>query len=278
MMRFSAKYIIFVLLAAVICACSSQRPATISPASADISLDRRFGLLTSAYAGWSDVYVPVNIRLQEPAAFSISGRCTMVRGREIHMSLRVLGMEVAVVYANTDSVFAVDKFHKMYVAESLDNILRGYNFTISDIQDLLIGQAFTPGGGTLTPGMASSFTLRQLPQSQSWDIVPRKSIPGIDWYFTASSGTVPTIESLTVTPRDRGQIRCEYSETHDSPAGPVAQNANIKAPLGKNDLKADIRFNFRSAKWNDGRSVKFSLPRGYSKIDIHTLAKSLKNL
>ncbi len=272
------SYILLALLAATVCACSTQRHAAPSESSSGLDLDKRFSLLTSAYSGWSDVYMPVNLRLQQPSSLSVSGRCTMVRGREIHLSMRVLGMEVAVVYANTDSVYAIDKFHKMYLAESLGNILKGYDITISDIQDLLIGHAFLPGAGTLAPDMASSFSLHQPLNSTSWNITPRKTIPGIEWFFTASSDAIPTIESLSVTPRGREQIQCIYSVIVDSPAGPVAQNSKLKVPLGKNNFEADFRFNFSSAKWNQNRKIKFSLPRGYNRIDMQSLIKNLKNL
>lgn len=278
------SYILLALLASIVCACSTQRHAAIesssesSSESSGLSLDKRFSLLTSAYTGWSDVYMPVNLRLQQPSSLSVSGRCTMVRGREIHISMRVLGMEVAVVYANTDSVFAVDKFHKMYLAESLGNILKGYDLTISDIQDLLIGHAFMPGAGTLAPDMASSFSLHQSLNSTSWNITPRKTTAGIEWFFTASSDATPTIESLTVTPRGRDQIQCIYSGIEDSPAGPVAQNGRLKAPLGKNNFEADFRFNFGSAKWNQDRKIKFALPRGYNRIDMQSLVKNLKSM
>lgn len=91
--------------------------------------------------GWTCVYMPVNLDLEKPLSLSASGRATMVRDSLIHISVRFIGMEVAVIHANTDSVYIVDKYHKKYMAEPLSALLGKYSkkLTLGDLQDMMLG-------------------------------------------------------------------------------------------------------------------------------------------
>jgi hypothetical protein len=87
---------------------------------------------------WSDVYIPVKVELTEPSRMSISGRATMVRDRSVYLSLRMLGMEVATVYIDADSIFATEKLHKQMLAVGYEATV-GNRLTIGQLQDVLLG-------------------------------------------------------------------------------------------------------------------------------------------
>lgn len=86
---------------------------------------------------------------------SISGRVTMIRDRSIYMSLRMIGMEVATVYVNTDSIFATEKLHKQMLASDFDKTLGG-KLSVGELQGLLLGE----------PGNA----IKKLPSALSYDV------------------------------------------------------------------------------------------------------------
>lgn len=88
---------------------------------------------------WANVYMPVTVRLSAPMSLSLSGRATMVRDSVIHISMRVLGMEVAVANVTADSVQLVDKFHKYYFAESTSAMLGRHNMSIGKMQNIILG-------------------------------------------------------------------------------------------------------------------------------------------
>lgn len=88
---------------------------------------------------WANVYVPVTVTMERPMSVSFSGRATMVRDSVINISMRVLGMEVAVINITTDSVWLVDKFHKYAFAESTAHILGQHNMSIGQMQRLILG-------------------------------------------------------------------------------------------------------------------------------------------
>lgn len=91
--------------------------------------------------GWHILYAPVKISVQQPVALSSSGRATMVRDSLVHISLRILGMEIAQLRATTDSVWVVDKYHKIYSSMPLAGLSAATGLSLADVQNLLLGRA-----------------------------------------------------------------------------------------------------------------------------------------
>ncbi|MDE6395941.1 MAG: DUF4292 domain-containing protein, partial [Muribaculaceae bacterium] len=94
----------------------------------------------------------VSLDLEKPLSMSASGRATMIRDSLVHISIRFIGMEVGVVRATPDSVFLVDKYHKIYFAEPLSTLLgsRGKDLTLGDLQDMMLGLREVPAGSPAT--------------------------------------------------------------------------------------------------------------------------------
>ena len=85
-----------------------------SSVSATLSDDTEVQLysrLISDYKIWSDVYMPVTLSASSPMDMSISGRATFIRDSEIYISLRMIGIEVAVVYINNETGLIVQSYH-----------------------------------------------------------------------------------------------------------------------------------------------------------------------
>lgn len=93
---------------------------------------------------WHDVYLPVKVSVLSPASMSVSGRATMVRDSAVLISMRVLGMEVATVYADCDSVIVADKFHRYIYSEPLSVVTSRDGLTLGDIQEILLGRQALP--------------------------------------------------------------------------------------------------------------------------------------
>ncbi|MDO5394565.1 MAG: DUF4292 domain-containing protein [Bacteroidales bacterium] len=88
---------------------------------------------------WSDVQIPVRVSLAKPMKVSLSGRATLLRDSVINISIRVLGMEVAVINITSDSVVMADKFHKYLFAEPLATVLGSHKMTVGQMQDIMLG-------------------------------------------------------------------------------------------------------------------------------------------
>lgn len=91
---------------------------------------------------WTTLYASVDVDMTKPMDMGCSSRLTMENGKYIHLSMRFMGMEVASLYMNNDSIYFVDKYHKYIFAEPLDYVLgETYShLTIKDIQRIFLGQ------------------------------------------------------------------------------------------------------------------------------------------
>jgi hypothetical protein len=117
------QYLIMAVVAVMMTACHSSRNAT-----------------TYAAGGtWHDVYMPVKVKLNSPSSMSLSGRATIVRDSLVNLSMRMLGIEVAVVNITPDSLMLVDKYHKYLFSESLQSVMGSHKISLGEIQDIMLG-------------------------------------------------------------------------------------------------------------------------------------------
>lgn len=111
--------------------CHSTRHAATTPVAVNGPVDT-----------WTNVYMPVKVTVSGTSEASLNGRATVIRNSCIHLSMRYIGMEVAVLHINTDSVFFVDKYHKYMFAEPLSSVT-GSNFAdlgMTRMQRIAFGQ------------------------------------------------------------------------------------------------------------------------------------------
>lgn len=119
-------YILLIAMTAMMSACHSSKSASTYVSSTNGEQ-------------WHDVYMPVKVKLSSPKSMSLSGRATIVRDSLVHLSMRVLGMEVAVVNMTNDSVMFIDKYHKYLFSESLNSVMGSHKMTLGDMQNIMFG-------------------------------------------------------------------------------------------------------------------------------------------
>lgn len=198
-------------------------------------LTQVFQLLENTYQEWEDVQMPVTLSLVTPNKMSISGKATMVRDSAIYLSLRMLGMEVAQAYANPDSVWFVDKYHKMYVQESLQSLCGSYPMALDDIQDCLLGQAFPIDAH----GVTAEYNLEA-------------EVPWLTgMYFYRQDP--PRVVALT------------YNLVQETPAGLACNLMNLSAATDSLSMTATVQWTLDKAQWNQGRTVTFKRPNAQFK-------------
>lgn len=117
-----------ILIGATVTSCGTNRTAATQPMDS-----------VKPVTEWHDVYMPVKVSVQQPLSVSFTGRATMVNDSLINISMRVLGMEIAVVNITSDSIFVIDKYHKLYFSEATSTALGGRDITVSDMQNMLMG-------------------------------------------------------------------------------------------------------------------------------------------
>ena len=118
------RFLTAILLCLCLAACHSSRKATV----ADNGTYR-----------WSTLEVPVKVSVEKPVSLSCSGKAMLVRDSAIYVSMRMLGMEIAYLYADADSAVLCDRFHKLYISEPLDRLLPARYARIGLLQQLMLG-------------------------------------------------------------------------------------------------------------------------------------------
>lgn len=232
-----------------------------------------FDRLTASYGNWSDVNVPISIHVERPTEFSISGRATLVRGKSIDMSLRVLGFEMGRALITNDSLFVVIKPQRTYIAESLDEVTKYVSFSTENIQDLLTGRPFLLGAGTLTQSDRKAVVIDMVENGMI--IKPRKQPSKASYGYAAD--TEELITKLIVAGDDGKTFIAEATygpHTTNTPAGVVASQTTIDVSVPPATYSATIGWKWNSAKWNTGVANSFNIPQDYRRTPIKELLKS----
>lgn len=234
-------------------------------------LNSLFTSLTARYGDWHDVKVPVKVRLKSPTSFNISGNMTMVKDESIYLSLRFFGMEVASVMITSDSVYALYKMDKIYMAEDISEAIDDFPAAVGNMQSLIMGQAFKLGQYSIE---ASQCSLAGT--GREWLITPGGAPVGVNYEFAVA---LPDnqVRTMSVTFPGRKPVKALYSDYQPTPTGTVAGVTEFVVESEKATLDVDLEFNYSKAEWNMGDVKRFSIPRGYRRVTKADLVKMFKS-
>lgn len=268
---------IVIVLLSVLSGCRSSK-SLIGQSGLDYStmtLDERVHEVAAANIPWTQLNVPLKLSMKSPEKLSAGGRIYMRRNHDIYITLRVLGMEVANMYVNSDSVFVADKVHKYYIAESIDKIFAGASLSIGDIQDALLGRAFVNNRGTLTDSLLQYVDVSDT-DGKSWTVAPRSKINGTIGYYFRFADSDNALKSFNA---DTGSKQYSFSYSDPATVGDdgsrFMQRLAIKTKAGKTDINATLTFDFDKVKWTVPESARWRTPKNYKRIDPRALSKAL---
>lgn len=276
------RIFIIAAAAALLAACGSQKQATgtstsatITPA-ADATPSQRYASMTSAYGLWHDVRMPMRATLRSPMSLSASGTMTMVSGELIHASMRVLGIEVAVLRATPDSIYLIDKFHRYLVAEPMAAVTARTGLTLPDMQSLLLGRACIPGAGVATPAAASQLQITAN-GADGITIAPAKAPKAYAWTMQASTlaDDRVALTSLAVTPKAGMAATCTFTlATSLTTIGALASALTIKASVAKKTVDATLTYTLSDARYNSTPAPAMPSLKGYKRVAASAILKS----
>ena len=274
--------IIYIIAAMMLPACSSHREVVSANSNIETQQQRPgkrspiLSLLAESYTSWHDVYLPVSLNIKTPVSMGISGRATLVRDSLIHISMRMLGIEVAVAHVTPDSVWLVDKFHHYLCAAPIAAITGPNNLSLSDIQDMLLGRAFYPGRGTFSTNYDAGSLFNVQSDGDLLKAAPRRLPSSHNWYFILND--VPQLQAFCVTISDKAQFSLNYSNLNTTtPAGSAAAKVDATGSFSSLNLHAVVEWNFSKAKWNSNRTENWEVPSsGYKRISASQLISALR--
>lgn len=249
----------------------SRQPsaAEIKPESPKKSVES----LVRSYEDWSDVAMSFRCNLRSPKNISVSGKASMIRGKEIKISLRMLGFEVAGLYADKDSLFVYEKLNRTLIAEPMGKITSAAGITLSDIQNILLGQLCAPGQNNSFKDIVNSFAI----EATSDNILLATKSGHIPWLYTLTADSPVWIKSLDVELEGKGNVNCNYSVPLLTEAGPASPSASIKATVGKQSVDASFEWSLETASWNKNQTPSRQIPNNYRRISALQLIKVLSS-
>lgn len=274
-----ARIIIVAVMAAAIASCSSGRktaPTAAGTHKAPAMRVDRMQQIASVYKPWTSFYAPFSMKLDKPARFSVSGRATMEYGKNIHMSLRILGMEVGLVYIDSDSAYVADKFHRYVVAMPFSAISRRTGLTVADLQSLMLGRMFYPGKGSVDSVINITDLFSPAASGDDLLLTPRRTPHGATWYFTVDN--LDALTALSVEAENYGDITVAFGDVVQTIAGNAAAHIDTSGNIASKDIAASIEWNLGRAQWNGSRTAARPDFSSYQHISATALIKALKNL
>lgn len=250
---------------------SAKTPITPDYTGSAMTLTQRAQYVISGYRPWEEINLPVKVAVKEPTKLSVSGRIYMRRDKDIYITLRVLGMEIANMYVNADSVYAADKLHKYYIAESISDIFAGASLTIGDIQDALLGRAFVNNRGTLSDKMLKDVSLTQNDDG-TWTLTPHSRINNRIEYQFRYNDSDNSLASLVFNIAGK-LYGCSYSSPAEVGDNRFMEKLEVKASVSKKNIDATLTFDFDKVKWEVPSSARWRLNDSYKRLTPQALIK-----
>ncbi|WP_300935277.1 DUF4292 domain-containing protein [uncultured Muribaculum sp.] len=236
---------------------------------------QQYYALTSPTAEWNSVEVPISFSLEKPQRISLSGRARIEQGKAIELSMRMIGIEVARLLIREDSLFAMYRLEKVYLAESVKSLTNRLPVSISNLQDMLIGRPFIIGASTMGPGNKKNVDLEY--SLNSLTIIPQKQPKGMTYGFTANTGQEIYLSRFAALSDKKDiTVTADYTPwTNTTPAGKVARTTLLDISAQKTKISAQISWKWQNAKWNTFNNISWQVPGNYRRINAEELLKNL---
>ena len=267
-----------IALALVMTACGTSKKAATTTESnsattttATTTGQTTFNAVVSTLGDWQTMQTGGNITLQAGSKFSSSIQMRMVRGEAIYISLRpMLGIEVGRLLITADSLYAVDKVHKRYIAEKVSLLTAGIPVTVNEVQDIFLGRPFIIGQGTLGATMENMVI-----ESNGTTLTAKEHYKGYGYAFAYDKSS--RIVSLNIVPQGSATAayQVKYSNVKSTTAGNIAHGINVNANIDKK--KINFSLTYKNIHWNEGVKIDRSLPTGYKRMNAKDLFSLFSN-
>lgn len=262
------------IVATLLTACGTTKKATDTvPSGEDMGQSSTttidpLKLVTSTLGDWQTMQTGGNISIKASSNFSSSIQVRMVRDEAIYISLRpLLGIEVGKLLITADSLYAVDKVHKRYVAEKVSLLTAGIPVTVSDVQDIFSGRPFIIGKGTLNESLFQQVSI--IRDGNKIGFFPTEGYKGYNYNFMFNSKG--SILSLDIMPQgsSTAAYQVKYSDVRSTEAGNIAHSIDVNAAVEKRKL--DFSLKYKDIDWNGKVKIERGIPSGYTRMKASDL-------
>ena len=222
----------------------------------------------STLGDWQTMQTGGNISLNAGSSFSSSIQMRMVKDEAIYISLRpLLGIEVGKLVITADSLYAVDKVHKRYIAEKVSILTSGIPVTVSDVQDIFLGRPFIIGKGTINEEAKSAISATR--EGNTIILTPSENYKGYGYAFTLDKNCRITSLDIVKAGSTTADYQVKYSDVRGTKAGNIAHGIDANATVDKK--KISFSLSYKNIEWNDNVKIDRSIPNGYKRMSAKDL-------
>lgn len=223
---------------------------------------------------WHTMQTSGNIKLSAGSSFSSSIQVRMVRDQAIYISLRpVLGIEVGKLIITADSLYAVDKVHKRYIAEKVSILTSGIPVTVSDVQDIFLGRPFIIGQGTLNEQLKPALNVTR--KGNTVVLAPQEKYKGYGYAFTFDKNNRITSLDIVPTSGTAAGYQVKYSDVHSTRAGNIAHAIDVNATVEKKQVSFSL--NYKNIDWNGKVNIDTTVSKNYKRMSARDLFSIFSN-
>ncbi|MBR5685121.1 MAG: DUF4292 domain-containing protein [Muribaculaceae bacterium] len=228
----------------------------------------------STLGDWKTMQTGGNIKLSAGSSFSSSVQVRMVRDEAIFISLRpMLGIEVGKLLITADSLYAVDKVHKRYIAEKVSILTSGIPVTVSDVQDIFLGRPFIIGKGTLNESLMPEVAIVR--QGNKIGLSPIEGYKGYNYTFMLDSNSRILTLDIVPTGSTKAAYQVKYDDVRATKAGNIAHDVSVDATVNKK--KVAFKLSYKDIDWNGKVKIDRSQPNGYKRMSAADLFSLFSN-
>ncbi len=223
---------------------------------------------------WQTMQTGGNISLKAGSNFSSAVQVRMVRDQAIYISLRpMLGIEVGKLLITGDSLYAVDKVHKRYIAEKVSLLTSGIPVTVSDVQDMFLGRPFLIGKGTLNESLKAQVTASN--EGNVLTLTANEQYKGYGYTFSFDKSS--RIISLNIVPQGStdAAYQVKYSDVQRTQVGNIAHSINVNATTEKRQLSFSL--NYKNIDWNGNVKIDRNVNTNYTRMSARDLFSLFAN-
>lgn len=232
-----------------------------------------FNPLTVAAAApeWTDFSASGNITVSTTGSLSSAIQIKMVRGRSISISIRpLLGIEMGKLFVDKDSVTLVDKYHNIYVRESVSQLL-GNGIGLYALQNLLLSRPFDLTDGAISAPNAYHFSATAPDNERRWQMRPAKANQLFGYFFDMIENNV---SRFNVTLNNGQQYAMGFSAFKPVDGKVIATSISAHIEIGGTKVGMDLKYT-KSIRWNSGVTDYIRIPDGARRYSLAQLLKSL---
>lgn len=218
---------------------------------------------------WQDATISGTMTVGTTSSLRSSVQIKMIKGKSVSISIRpLLGIEMGKIYFSGDTVTVVDKYHKVYVQESIGGLLGG-SIDVATLQSLLLSRPFLIGDGGISDSNRKKIKGTESDANGNWVLSPKEQDGVVAYNFDMKGNN---ISHFNVIVPPAMQYSMNFSRYMNTPKGLVAGLIDAEIPLPGITVMFELQYG-GSIKWDSGITDAIAIPANCDKLDFADVMK-----